>query len=217
MKNEMVAKKIVVLVASALLISACTTDPYTGQRKPSKAAIGSIAGAVMGAAVSSKHDRGKGALIGAAVGGGTGLYFDNQEKKLRQKLANTGVSVTREGKSIYLNMPGNLTFNTNSADIQSSFYDVLNSVASVLKEFKKSQVQVTGHTDSVGSSESNQSLSERRAHSVANYLIAQSIAPQRFYVSGMGETQPIASNDTPQGREQNRRVEVQIISDEQQQ
>ena len=214
MKRNVVMKKAVIVVASVLALSACTTDPYTGQRKASKAAIGSIAGAVVGAAVSSKSDRGKGALIGAAVGGGTGLYFDNQEKKLREKLANTGVSVTREGKSIYLNMPGNLTFNTNSADIQSSFYDVLNSVASVLKEFKKTQVQVTGHTDSVGSDASNQALSQRRAQSVANYLISQSIAPQRFYVSGMGESQPIASNDSPQGREQNRRVEVQIISEE---
>jgi outer membrane protein OmpA-like peptidoglycan-associated protein len=214
MKRNNVMKKAVIVVASVFVLSACTTDPYTGQRKPSKAAIGSIAGAVVGAAVSSKSDRGKGALIGAAVGGGTGLYFDNQEKKLREKLANTGVSVTREGKSIYLNMPGNLTFNTNSSDIQSSFYDVLNSVASVFKEFKKTQIQITGHTDSVGSDASNLALSQRRAQSVANYLIAQSIAPQRFYVSGMGESQPIASNDTPQGREQNRRVEVQIISEE---
>jgi hypothetical protein len=207
-------KKIVILLTSALFLSACTTDPYTGQRKPSKTGIGAIAGAVVGAAVSSKSDRGKGALIGAAVGGGTGLYFDNQEKKLREKLANTGVSVTREGKSIYLNMPGNLTFNTNSADIQASFYNVLNSVVSVLKEYKNSQVQITGHTDSVGSADANQLLSQRRAQSVANYLIAQSIAAERFYVNGMGETQPIASNDTAGGREQNRRVEVQIIANE---
>lgn len=209
-------KKLVTFVLCASFLTACTTDPYTGQRKPSKAAIGGVAGAVLGAAVSSKHDRGKGALIGAAVGGGTGFYMDNQERKLREKLANTGVSVNREGKAISLNMPGNLTFNTNSADIRSDFYDVLNSVASVLKEYKNSKVQVSGHTDDVGSSSSNQLLSERRANSVANYLISQSIAADRFYVVGYGESQPIASNASEAGREQNRRVEIQIISSEQQ-
>jgi uncharacterized membrane protein len=122
MKSNLAMKPAVIAVAAVLALSACTTDPYTGQRKPSKAAIGSIAGAVVGAAVSSKSDRGKGALIGAAVGGGTGFVFRHSRKKsCVRKLANTGVSVTREGKSIYLNMPGNLTFNTNSADIQSSF------------------------------------------------------------------------------------------------
>ena len=128
-------RTIALILSIALMTAACTTDPYTGERKASKAAIGAVAGAVVGAATSSKSDRKKGALIGAAVGGGAGLYMDNQEKKLRQQLAGTGVSVSRADGNIYLNMPGNLTFETNSANIQSQFYSVLNSVTLVFNEF----------------------------------------------------------------------------------
>ena len=198
-----------VLIVS-LLSSGCVTDPYTGEQKISKAAIGATTGAILGAAVSSKNDRGKGALIGAAVAGGAGAYMDNQEKKLRDKLQNTGVSVTRDGEQIYLNMPGSLTFQTNSADIQASFYSVLNSVTQVLKEFGDTNVEVTGHTDSVGSDLHNQQLSERRAQSVSNYLVAQGVNGARLHVVGYGERYPVASNDTEQGRQMNRRVEVQI-------
>ena len=136
--------------------------------------------------------------------------MDNQEKKLRDKLQNTGVSVTRDGEQIYLNMPGSLTFQTNSADIQASFYSVLNSVTQVLKEFGDTNVEVTGHTDSVGSDLHNQQLSERRAQSVSNYLVAQGVNGARLHVVGYGERYPVASNDTEQGRQMNRRVEVQI-------
>lgn len=198
-----------ILVVS-LLSSGCVTDPYTGEQKISKAGIGAATGAILGAAVSSKSDRGKGAVIGAAVAGGAGAYMDNQEKKLRDKLQNTGVSVTRDGEQIYLNMPGSLTFQTNSADIQASFYSVLNSVTQVLKEFGDTNVEVTGHTDSVGSDMHNQQLSERRAQSVSNYLVAQGVNGGRFHVVGYGERYPVASNDTEQGRQMNRRVEVQI-------
>ncbi len=204
-------KKLGVGVFSALFLTACATDPYTGERKPSKAAIGAVAGAVVGAATSSKSDRGKGALIGAAVGGGAGYYMDRQEQKLRQTLQDTGVSVSRTGDMIVLNMPGHLTFATNRSDIQSSFFPVLNSVALVFKEFKNSNIKVSGHTDSQGSDGYNQTLSEQRASSVADYLMAQSIAPARFYVVGYGESRPIASNASEQGRAQNRRVEIEIL------
>ncbi|MBL4867435.1 MAG: OmpA family protein, partial [Pseudomonadales bacterium] len=177
----------------------------------SKAIIGAVSGAILGAAVSSKSDRKKGALIGAAVGGGAGFYMDNQEKKLRARLQGTGVSVTRVGDQISLNMPGNLTFATNSSDVQSNFYAVLNSVADVFKEFGKTNVKVTGHTDSTGSESFNMTLSQKRAQSVANYLMSQSIASNRVRAEGWGESSPIATNDTSAGREQNRRVEIKII------
>jgi len=210
-KNNSVVGRLVVVGVVVAFLSGCVTDPYTGQRKASKAAIGSIAGAILGAAVSSKEDRKKGALLGALAGGGAGLYMDNQERKLRNKLQGTGVSVTREGDAIRLNMPGNLTFATNSSDIQSNFYSVLNSVADVFQEFGDTSVKVTGHTDSRGSENYNLQLSQKRAESVANYLVSQSISGNRIRSEGWGESSPVATNETASGREQNRRVEIQII------
>lgn len=190
----------------------CTTDPYTGEQKVSKAAVGAIAGAVVGAAVSSKKDRTKGAAIGAALGGGTGYYFDRQEQILRQKLQNTGVSVTRTESGIILNMPGNVSFPTNQYAILPSFYEVLDSVALVFNEFKKTRIKVSGHTDSQGSDSYNQTLSEKRADSVMQYFVSKGIARGRMSAYGYGERYPIASNDTPEGRSLNRRVELEILN-----
>lgn len=203
------------LLALALAVSAggCTTNPYTGEQEASKTAkgagLGALGGAIIG--VIAGDDR-KSTLIGAGVGalagGAVGYYMDQQEAKLREQLRNSGVSVTRSGDNIILNMPGNITFATNSSNITSGFYDVLNSVALVINEFEKTYVDVTGHTDSTGSDQYNQTLSEKRANSVANYLTSQQVLSQRIYTKGMGETQPIASNDTADGRSQNRRVEI---------
>ena len=205
-----------------LVLGGCTTDPYTGEQKVSKTAwgagIGAVGGAATGAVVgaltgNSKGAR-KGALIGAGVGtlagAGVGLYMDKQEAKLREELARTGVSVTREGNNIRLNMPGHITFATNASDVVPGFYDVLNSVALVLKEYEKTYIDVLGHTDSTGEDAYNQALSERRALSVANYLVAQGVMQERFNVVGYGENRPIASNNTPEGRTQNRRVEIEL-------
>lgn len=198
--------------ATVMATSGCTVDPYTGEQKISKAAIGAVAGAVVGAAVSSKKDREKGALIGAAVGGGTGYYFDHQEKILRQKLQNTGVSVTRTQEGIKLNMPGNVSFPTNQHSILPSFYEVLDSVALVFEEFDKTRIKVAGHTDSQGSDAYNQTLSEQRAESVLQYFVSKGIARGRMSAYGYGERYPVASNDTPAGRSQNRRVELEILN-----
>ena len=146
-------------------------------------------------------------LAGAAVGS----YMDRQEARLRQELERTGVSVTRIGDNITLNMPGNITFATDSADLSASFYDVLNSVALVLNEFNQTVIEVAGHTDSTGSEEYNQRLSERRAASVAAYLRTRGVRADRIIEVGVGESRPIASNDTPEGRQQNRRVELTIV------
>jgi len=198
--------------------TACTTDPYTGERQISKTAIGVAVGAATGAgigALASKHDRAKGALIGAGAGalagGAVGGYMDYQEAKLRERLAGTGVSVTRIGDDILLNMPGNITFETDRADLRPSFYEILNSVAIVLVEYDKTIIEVTGHTDNTGSDDYNQSLSERRASTVGSYLGGQGINYQRVITMGFGESMPIADNGTAAGREQNRRAELKLV------
>lgn len=203
----------------AVSLAACTTlDPYTGEKKASNttkgAGIGAVLGAAIGAATASKNDREKailtGAAAGAAAGGGIGFYMDKQEKKLRDRLAGSGVQVQREGDNLRLIMPGNITFETGKSQIRGNFYDVLDSVALVLKEFKDTAILVAGHTDSVGNDSSNQALSERRAYSVKNYLASSGIPSGRVQAVGFGERHPVANNSTPQGREQNRRVELEL-------
>lgn len=207
-----------VVAATLALLAGCTNNPYTGEREAGKAGvyggIGAVSGAVIGAATSSKKDRAKGALIGATVGGaaggGYGYYVDTQEAKLRQTLQGTGVQVQRNGDNLTLIMPGNITFASNSADISSSFYPTLNSLVQVFKEFNKNGVDIVGHTDSTGSLQLNQDLSNRRAQSVASYLASNGVAASRISSYGAGPSQPIASNDTTAGRAQNRRVEINL-------
>ena len=213
-------KKISLLaICVSLLATSCTSvDPYTGETKASKTAvgtgIGAFAGAAIGAATSNSKNRGKhmltGALAGAAVGGGIGVYMDNQDKLLRQELQGTGVSVSKVGNNITLNMPGNITFKTASYDISASFYDVLNSVAKVLKKYDKTKIEVIGHTDSTGTRAANMTLSYNRANAVAKYLQGQGVKASRFTIDGYGPDYPIASNSTASGREQNRRVEIKL-------
>ena len=210
-------KVLPIFMATAILAGCTTTNPYTGEQQTSKlvwgTAIGTAAGAATGALVSK--DKGKGALIGAAagaaLGGGVGYYLDTQEAELRAELESTGVRVIRDSDSIRLVMPGNITFNTDSADINAGFYPVLNSVAKVLKKYSNSTVMVMGYTDSTGSVDYNQALSQNRAQAVASYLMGQGIKSSRFEVMGMGISNPIASNATAEGRAQNRRVEIKII------
>lgn len=205
------------IVVTALLAGCTTVNPYTRESQTSKAAKGAGIGAAAGAVVGllTKGDKLQNALIGAGVGalagGGVGYYMDVQEAKLRQKLEGTGVSVTRVGDNITLNMPSSITFATNSADLNSGFYNALGGVAMVLKEYNKTVIEVAGHTDSTGSDSYNQQLSERRASSVANYLTGQGITQQRLMTVGAGEAHPVASNDTEAGRAQNRRVEMTIV------
>lgn len=207
-------------VACASLLSAgCMTyDPYTGEEKVSKATTGAVVGAIAGAAVgaaANKKDRGKGALIGAAaggaVGGGVGYYMDKQESELRHKLQGSGVQVVRNGDEITLVMPGNITFDTGKADVKGSFVGVLESVGLVLKEFDKTAIEVAGHTDSTGSLQTNQTLSEQRANSVKAVLLGQGVSSGRIHSQGFGPRYPVASNTTPDGREQNRRVELKLL------
>ena len=211
-------KKITLVALCATYLSACTTtDPYTGQQKMSNTAGGAAIGAGLGALgglVIGGGNKGRNALIGAGIGalagGAIGSYMDNQEAELRAQLQGTGVSVTRVGDRIILNMPSNITFATDQDQVIPPFYRTLDSVAIVLNKFNKSYIDVNGHTDSTGSLQHNQDLSQRRAASVANYLASRGVDQRRMSTMGFGPSQPVASNATPDGRAQNRRVEVQI-------
>ena len=204
----------VIVLAASLLLAACqTTNPYTGQQQTTNTAkgagIGAAAGAVIGALAGGSR---KSALIGAGIGvlagGAVGNYMDREETKLRAQLQGTGVSVTRNGDNLILNMPGNITFATNQSDVNANFYPVLNSVALVLKEFEKTMIDVVGHTDTTGTLQLNMQLSQARAASVGAYLQSQGVQAVRIATQGMGPQYPIATNDTPEGRAQNRRVEL---------
>lgn len=196
----------------------CTTDPVTGERKVSKAAIGGglglVGGYLLGDILGGRNDRTEkivGAGIGALAGAGIGAYMDAQERKLRQQTAGTGVEVVRDGDNLLLRMPSNVTFATNEASIQPQFQPTLNEVASILTQYPKTYIDVMGHTDSDGSEAYNQTLSERRSGSVADYLSGHGVQSARLATRGYGEMQPIASNETPEGKAQNRRVEIKLV------
>jgi outer membrane protein OmpA-like peptidoglycan-associated protein len=212
-------KLLVTALAITTGLSGCaTTDPFTGEEKTTKtttgAAFGALAGALIGAAASSKNDRTKGVLIGAGVGalagGSVGYYMDKQEEKLRNQLRGTGVSVTRDGDNIILNMPSNITFDFDSYQLKSEFMPTLDSVVLVLNEFESTLITAEGHTDSKGSEAYNQKLSENRALSVSNYLITKGVKQQRLAAVGRGELEPVADNNTIDGRALNRRVELTL-------
>ncbi|MEX0709450.1 MAG: OmpA family protein [Woeseia sp.] len=208
------------LCAGVILTGCETLDPYTQESKTSTATKGAVIGAVAGAvaglasgddAVERRQRALIGAGVGALAGGAVGNYMDRQESKLRAELQGSGVSVTRIGDNITLNMPGNVTFASDSSDLNPAFFDVLTSVSKVMDEFDKTVVEVAGHTDSTGSDAYNQSLSERRANSVSRYLQTQGINSQRMITIGMGESMPVADNSTTSGRSANRRVEITMV------
>ena len=216
-------KLIMFSLVSLMTLNGCTTfDPYTGEEKTSSTAKGAGIGAGSALLLSylanknkSSSERNKRMLrdagIGAIIGGGVGYYMDTQEAKLRKQLRGTGVSIQRDGNNINLIMPGNITFDTNRRNLKSDFYDVLDSVAIVVKEYNKTTIVVAGYTDSVGSDAYNQKLSEDRARSVADFLVNKKVNPVRIELVGFGEKNPVASNKTSEGRSLNRRVEITLF------
>ncbi|GAM01100.1 MULTISPECIES: OmpA family protein [Sphingomonas] len=213
------AKFLAAAALSALVAtSACTTDPETGQQRLSKAAIGGIGGAVggylLGDLVGGRRDRTEkilGAGIGGLAGAGIGAYMDKQERDLRARTAGTDVQVVRQGDDLLLNLPSGITFAYNSSQVQPQFRQTLDQVADILSQYKQTYIDVYGHTDSTGSDAYNQRLSEQRAVSVADYLASRGVQPARIGTRGFGKSQPIASNDTEEGRAANRRVEIKIV------
>lgn len=209
-------KTLVATIVAVSFISACATDPYTGEEKVSKTAWGTGIGAAAGAGVGALVGGKKGALIGAGIGavGGAaaGGYMDIQARTLRQELAGTGVQVKQDADRVYLIMPGNITFDTNQAMIKTNFKPVLDSVAKVINNYDKTKVQVSGYTDNTGSAATNNALSLKRADAVATYLKLRGVASARVVAYGLGSSSPIANNATDSGREQNRRVEIALIN-----
>jgi len=213
---------IVTTLASSLLLSSCAT--YTGQTRapddPNRtrngaligAGIGVVAGLLSGGDATERRQR---ALVGAGVGGLTGgaigAYQDRQEAQLRSQMQGTGVDVVRQGDNITLNMPGGVTFGFDKSDVQPQFYPVLDNVASTLQQYNQTVIEVAGHTDNVGTDTYNQQLSQKRAEAVAAYLASRGIMRDRMMTVGAGETRPIATNDTEEGRAENRRVEITLV------
>lgn len=212
--------KMTALVAATgvmALTTACVTDPETGNRRISRAAIGGLGGAVggylLGDLVGGRNDRTEkivGAGIGAVAGAGIGAYMDNQERRLREQTAGTGIDVERQGDQLVLNMPGDVTFDLNSATVQPQFQQTLNQVAGTLREYPSTYIDIYGHTDSSGTDSYNLGLSQRRAQSVSNYLSAQGVQSARMATQGFGETQLKCEETSEDGRRCNRRVEIRI-------
>jgi len=207
------------LLAAGFIAGCQSTDPYTGENKTSSATYGALIGAGTGAAIgmiSGKDAKQRkqralvGAGVGALAGGAVGGYMDRQENELRALMRDSGVTVTRKGDDIILNMPGNVTFRSGSADLNTQFFKVLDGVAAVAKKYDKTIIEIAGHTDNVGSSSYNMQLSQRRADTVSRYLSSRGVVANRIMTAGGGEDHPIASNATEQGRAANRRVEVTL-------
>ncbi len=202
---------------SLLTVSACVTDPNTGEQKVSRTAIGGVGGAVLGGllggVIGGKTGRIVGAGLGGVAGGVVGYQMDKQIKELREKTEGTGVDVTPtdNGQAILVNLPDGVTFDVASYTLKPEFRTTLDQIAASMNQYPNSLIDVYGHTDSTGSDAYNQTLSENRASTVGNYLASRGVSPTRIRTQGFGETMPVASNDTIDGRTRNRRVEIKIV------
>lgn len=210
-------KATIFAVLLALALAGCETNPYQGEHKKAAtgATVGAGAGAVVGGVAAGSGDRTKGAVlgavIGAAIGGVVGHQMDKQEAAIRKDMEGTGVEVQREGDTLRLQAPSNITFDTNRAEVKAEFKPILDQLANSINQYPDTVIRVEGHTDSVGSAAYNQTLSENRANSVRSYLVQRGVAASRIEAVGYGLTRPIADNATEAGRAQNRRVEILIV------
>jgi outer membrane protein OmpA-like peptidoglycan-associated protein len=217
-------RTLAITMTTALTFTLAGCASYTGQTDnpddPNRTARGALIGAAIGAAAgllsgddaTERRQRAMvGAGVGAVAGGAVGVYQDRQEAELRRRTAGTGIEVSRDGDVIKLNLPDGVTFDFNRADLKPQFYPALDQVAATMAEYNQTIVEVSGHTDDVGSDQYNQGLSERRAGSVANYLVGKGLLRERFEVVGMGERYPVADNASDSGRALNRRVEIRVV------
>ncbi len=200
-------------VAALLFAAGCSSNPYTGEHRKTAtgATIGGVGGAVVGAMAGNTETALIGAAIGATVGGLVGNQMDKQEAQLRQQMEGTGIEIERQGDTIRLQAPENITFDTNHADVKPQFRPILDQLATSINEYPNTVIWVEGHTDSTGAAAYNQTLSENRANSVRSYLLQHGVASNRVTAVGYGLTRPIADNNTAAGRAQNRRVEFLIV------
>lgn len=206
----------IAIAAAMLATGACTTNPDTGEQQVSRGGRGALAGAAGGALLGGLlGGSGRAALIGAGVGsiagGAVGGYQDRQERALRAAAQDTQIEITRQGNEIALNLPENISFDFNSAVVRPELRAELQEVAGVLREYNSTVIGVYGHTDNVGSAAVNERLSLQRAEAVAGTLESFGVPRARMMTRGFGYTQPVASNDTPEGRARNRRVELRIV------
>ena len=215
------AKLIVTGISVAALLGACTTtDPYSSTPRRNNTGTGVIAGALGGALLgyltntSNSEEGRKNALIGAGIGalGGAavGAYMDRQQRDLEAELSGSGVGVARQGDNLVLRMPSDVTFASNQSAINSRFNATLDDVAAVLNRYDQSTIDIIGHADSDGADDYNLNLSRQRASSVAQYLVNRNVLADRLYVDGRGESEPVATNATADGKASNRRVEILI-------
>lgn len=212
-------KKIAVIGLNSLLLTACATDPYTGEYSMSNTAKGGAIGAAVGAGTGTLFggndlkNAGFGALAGGAVGAAVGAYMDRQQRQMEQSLQGTGIEVQRTAQNtLNLNMPSSITFDLNSAHLTSAAQSSLDTVANVLNQYPDSAVTITGHTDDTGPDGYNQKLSEQRAASVSSYLTQRNVNYGRLRTQGLGETMPKYPNTSEANRAQNRRVELTIVA-----
>lgn len=213
----MIHSKILILTASALLItSACATDD-PNRRAKTGVAVGAIAGAVIGNQSSSKNGKYVGAVIGAISGAAVGNYMDKQQQKLERQLAeerrNKQIALVRiDDETLRLDIRSEASFALNSAQLSSGFQDSLSTMADIIGEYDKTAVHIIGHTDSTGTHSYNQSLSQKRARSVSSHFADNGIVQRRIRTTGRGETQPRFNNQSEEGRRLNRRVEIYLKS-----
>lgn len=202
-------------VSSLAFVTACdTTGPNSNQNAQTGAAIGAGVGALIGIATGdTKEERRRGALVGAALGAGGGAVIgnqlDRQEEELRQALGNN-VGIVNNGQNLIVTLPQDILFATNSTALSGALQSDLNALARSINNYPNTTVNVIGHTDNVGEAAFNLGLSQRRAQAVTSVLINAGVSPQRIRSIGRGEDQPVANNLTPEGRQQNRRVEIVI-------
>ncbi|QDM41179.1 MULTISPECIES: OmpA family protein [Bacteria] len=213
------SRKFTAAIAAVSLVgvSACVTDPNTGEQKISRAAIGGVlgagGGALLGGLIGGRTARIAGAVAGGALGGYAGYRMDNQIRELKDQTAGSGIDVNEVdgGQAILVNLPEGVTFTTGSYQINSGFQTLLDRVAASLQQYPNSLVDVYGYTDTVGSATSNQRLSEQRAQAVANYLISRGVSSSRIRWLGFGETNLKVQTGDNVNEPANRRVEVKII------